>query len=103
MGVDVEVNQIYPPVEALAEWTAVRTRTGLTLRIGMLCCRKKRASGWTGCSRTPTAWGHRVGAQPVAGDFLHGVRPAPGVTLWARLAFDCGQQVWLQSTKLMKV
>jgi alpha-galactosidase len=32
MGVDVEVTQIYPPVEALAEWTAVRTHTGLTLR-----------------------------------------------------------------------
>jgi alpha-galactosidase len=32
IGVDVEVTQIYPPVEALAEWTAVRTRTGLTLR-----------------------------------------------------------------------
>ena len=31
MGVDVEVTQIYPPVEALAEWTAVRTPTGLTL------------------------------------------------------------------------
>jgi alpha-galactosidase len=32
VGVDVEVTQIYPPVEALAAWTAVRTRTGLTLR-----------------------------------------------------------------------
>jgi alpha-galactosidase len=31
-GVDVEVTQIYPPVEALAEWTAVRTNTGLTLK-----------------------------------------------------------------------
>lgn len=30
-GVDVGVTQIYPPVEALAEWTAVRTDTGLTL------------------------------------------------------------------------
>jgi alpha-galactosidase len=31
-GLDVEVTQIYPPVEALAEWTAVRTNTGLTLK-----------------------------------------------------------------------
>lgn len=32
LGVDVAVMQIYPPVEALAEWTAVRTRTGVTLK-----------------------------------------------------------------------
>jgi alpha-galactosidase len=31
IGVGVQVTQIYPPVEALAEWTAVRTPTGLTL------------------------------------------------------------------------
>jgi alpha-galactosidase len=30
-GVDVEVTQIYPPVDALAEWTAAPARTGLTL------------------------------------------------------------------------
>ena len=32
MGVDVEVTQIYPPVETPPEWTAVPTRTGLTLK-----------------------------------------------------------------------
>jgi alpha-galactosidase len=29
---DVEVTQIYPPVETLTEWTTVRTSTGLTLK-----------------------------------------------------------------------
>jgi alpha-galactosidase len=31
MGAEVQVTQIYPPVEALAEWSAVPTATGLCL------------------------------------------------------------------------